>query len=232
METEDLTCNRPSSSSGGCGDRIFVYQQWSQNNAASQLNARVPSKRPCERGAEEAGKVKESGDEGATVKTGDALIHLDDTLLQAQKEQAVAALNVLRRALLRRALASARTITTDDATSLKTATPDQSVVTNRPSDFNVPLWYFTHRNRRQPRRRSGCGAESPDHAQNNLTSIETSARERLCSVETPCQYGSQLYVQRLNNRVQNYRTSITGRYPLYMLINRKKRLCKQNSPDF
>ena len=78
----------------------FVYQQWSQNNAASQLNASGTIEATNVNVApEEAGKVKDVlTDEGQTVKTGDALMHLDDSLLQAQKEQAVAALNVAKAA--------------------------------------------------------------------------------------------------------------------------------------
>ena len=94
----------------------FIYQQWSQNNAASQLNASGTIEATNVNVApEEAGKVKDVlTDEGKTVKTGDALIHLDDSLLQAQKEQAVAALNVAKSAAgtADAALASPRTNTT------------------------------------------------------------------------------------------------------------------------
>ena len=78
----------------------FVYQNWRQNNAASQLNASGTIEATNVNVApEEAGKVKDVlTDEGQTVKKGDALMHLDDSLLQAQKEQAVAALNVSKAA--------------------------------------------------------------------------------------------------------------------------------------
>jgi HlyD family secretion protein len=222
----------------------FVYQQWSQNNAASQLNASGTIEATNVNVApEEAGKVKDVlVDEGATVKTGDALIHLDDTLLQAQKEQAVAALNVAKAAAATSdaALASAQNqYNLTMQASLKTGDPlTNQWVTNRPSDFNVPLWYFT-----QPEQTTAAQAEvdaaqkALTDAQNNLTSIETSAAgSGFVQVETTLANTEASYnvANDLNNRVQNYEdVDQLGRYPLYMLIKQEKApIAKQNSPDF
>ena len=222
----------------------FVYQQWSQNNAASQLNASGTIEATNVNVApEEAGKVKDVlVDEGATVKTGDALIYLDDTLLQAQKEQAVAALNVAKAAAATSdaALASAQNqYNLTMQASLKTGDPlTNQWVTNRPSDFNVPLWYFT-----QPEQTTAAQAEvdaaqkALTDAQNNLTSIETSAAgSGFVQVETTLANTEASYnvANDLNNRVQNYEdVDQLGRYPLYMLIKQEKApIAKQNSPDF
>ena len=179
----------------------FVYQQWSQNNAASQLNASGTIEATDVNVApEEAGKVKDVlTDEGQTVKTGDALIHLDDSLLQAQKEQAVAALNVAKAAAATSdaALASAQNqYNLTMQASLKTGdTLTNQWVTNRPSDFNVPLWYFTQSEQTTAAQAEVDAAQKAlTDAQSNLTSIETSAAgSGFVQIETtPGQCGSQL----------------------------------------
>ena len=127
----------------------FGYQAWSQNQAALQLKASGTIEATnVDVAPELAGKVKDVlVDEGQTVKAGDTLMHLDNTLLQAQKEQATARLDVAKSATSTSdtALASAQNqYNLALQTSLMT---DNSLfnqwLTNRPSDFNLPLWYFT-----------------------------------------------------------------------------------------
>ena len=222
----------------------FVYQQWRQNNAASQLNASGTIEATNVNVApEEAGKVKDVlTDEGKTVKTGDALIHLDDSLLQAQKEQAVAALNVAKAAAgtADAALASAQNqYNLTMQASLKTGdTLTSQWVTNRPSDFNVPLWYFT-----QPEQTTAAQAEvdaaqkALTDAQNNLTSIETSAAgSGFVQIETTLANTEASYnvANDLNNRVQNFKNvDQLTRYGLYQLAKQQSQpTTKQNSRDF
>ena len=127
----------------------FGYQSWSQSQAALQLKASGTIEATNVNVAPElAGKVKDVlVDEGQTVKAGDALMHLDDTLLQAQKEQASAALDVAKSAASTSDAALASAQNQYNLALQASLVTDQSLyqqwVTNRPSDFNLPLWYFT-----------------------------------------------------------------------------------------
>ena len=107
--------------------------------------------------------------------------------------------------------------------SLKTGdTLTNQWVTNRPSDFNVPLWYFT-----QPEQTTAAQAEVDaaqkdlTDAQNNLTSIETSAAgSGFVQIETTLANAEASYnvANDLNNRVQNFQdVDQLSRYGLYQL---------------
>ncbi|MFZ1042500.1 MAG: biotin/lipoyl-binding protein [Anaerolineales bacterium] len=222
----------------------FVYQNWSQSNAASQLTASGTIEATDVHVApEEAGKVKDVlVDKGDTVKAGDPLLHLDDALLQAQKEQAVAALTVAKAAASTAdaSLASAQSqYNLTLQASLKTSdTLTNQWVTNRPSDFNVPLWYYS-----QPEQIASAQAEVNNaqkaltDAQNNLTAVESSAAgSDFETIETNLANAEASYnvANDLNNRVQNYQdVDQLGRYPLYMLMKQENApIAKQNSPDF
>ncbi len=222
----------------------FVYQQWSQNNAASQLNASGTIEATDVNVApEEAGKVKDVlTDEGQSVKTGDALIHLDDSLLQAQKEQAVAALNVAKAAAATSdaALASAQNqYNLTMQASLKTGdTLTNQWVTNRPSDFNLPLWYYTQSEQTTAAQAEVDAAQKAlSDAQSNLTSIETSAAgSGFVQIETTLANTEASYnvANDLNNRVQNFQdVDNLTRYGLYQLAKQEKQpIAKQNSSDY
>ena len=222
----------------------FVYQQWSQNNAASQLNASGTIEATDVNVApEEAGKVKDVlTDEGQSVKTGDALIHLDDSLLQAQKEQAVAALNVAKAAAATSdaALASAQNqYNLTMQASLKTGdTLTNQWVTNWPSDFNLPLWYYTQSEQTTAAQAEVDAAQKAlTDAQSNLTSIETSAAgSGFVQIETTLANTEASYnvANDLNNRVQNFQdVDQLTRYGLYQLAKQEKQpIAKQNSSDY
>ncbi len=222
----------------------FIYQQWSQNNAASQLTASGTIEATNVNVApEEAGKVKDVlTDEGKTVKTGDALIHLDDSLLQAQKEQAEAALNVAKAAASTSdaALASAQNqYNLTMQASLKTGdTLTNQWVTNRPSDFNVPLWYFTQSEQTTSAQAEVDAAQKAlTDAQNNLTSIQNSAAgSGFVQIETTLANAEASYnvANDLNNRVQNFKNvDQLSRYGLYQLSKQLNQpTVKQNSRDF
>jgi len=222
----------------------FIYQQWSQNNAASQLTASGTIEATNVNVApEEAGKVKDVlTDEGKTVKTGDALIDLDDSLLQAQKEQAEAALNVAKAAAATSdaALASAQNqYNLTMQASLKTGdTLTNQWVTNRPSDFNVPLWYFTQSEQTTSAQAEVDAAQKAlTDAQNNLTSIQNSAAgSGFVQIETTLANAEASYnvANDLNNRVQNFKNiDQLSRYGLYQLSKQLNQpTVKQNSRDF
>jgi len=222
----------------------FVYQTWSQNNAASQLTASGTIEATNVNVApEEAGKVKDVlVDEGATVKSGDVLMHLDDSLLQAQKEQAEAALNVAKAAAATAdaGLASAQNqYNLTVQASLKTSDALTSQwVTNRPSDFNVPLWYYTQSEQMTAAQAEVDAAQKAlTDAQTNLTSIESSsAGSDFEKIETALANAEASYnvANDLNNRVQNFQNiDQLGRFQLYQLAKQEKApIAKQNSSDY
>jgi len=222
----------------------FAYQAWKQNNAASQLNASGTIEATNVNVApEQAGKVKDVlVDEGQTVKKGDALMHLDDSLLQAQKEQAVAALNVAKAgaASADASLASVQNQYNQTLqASLKSGdTLTKQWITNRPSDFNVPVWYFT-----QSEQLSAAQAEVDEAqrdltaAQNNLSSISTStAGSGFVKVETDLANAEASYnvANDLNNRVQDFQNvdDLTRRGLFFLSRQLAQPTTKQNSRDF
>lgn len=96
-----------------------------------------------------AGKVKEVlVDEGQSVKAGDPLLHLDDSLLSAQRAVAASQLDSAKAALTT-AQAAYETAQQQYNTTLsaalnaerstRTSTWDES----KPSEFNQPTWYFS-----------------------------------------------------------------------------------------
>ena len=210
----------------------FVYQQWSQNNAASQLTASGTIEATNVNVAPElAGKVQDVlVDEGQTVKTGDVLMHLDDTLLQAQKQQAAAGLSVAQSAAATAdaALASAQNQynLALNAALITDNTVNSQWLTNRPSDFNLPLWYYTQSEQMNAAQAEVSAAQKAlSDAQNNLTSIETSAAgSGFEQIETNLVNAEASYnvANDLNNRVQNG-TNIDQltRFGLYQLAKQQ-----------
>ena len=222
----------------------FAYQAWSQNKAASQLSASGTIEATNVNVApEEAGKVKDVlVDEGQTVQSGEALMHLDDSLLQAQKEQAVAALNVAKAAAGTTAAALASVQNQYNQTlqaSLQTGdTLTQQWVTNRPSDFNVPLWYFTQSEQLTAAQAEADAAQQDlSTAQNNLTSIQNSAAgSSFVKIETDLANAEASYnvANDLNNRVQNFQNvDQLTRFGLYQLAKQERQpIAKQDSSDY
>jgi multidrug resistance efflux pump len=222
----------------------FVYQNWSQSNAASQLTASGTIEATNVNVApEEAGKVKEVlVDEGQSVKSGDALMRLDDALLQAQKEQAVAALNVSKAAAATAdaALASAQDQYNQTVqASLKTSdTLTEQWLTNRPSDFNLPLWYYTQSEQVTAAQTEVDAAQTAlTAAQNNLNSIESSAAgSSFVQIETNLANAEASYnvANDLNNFTQNgINVDQLSRYGLYLLSKQENQpIAKQNSSDY
>jgi multidrug resistance efflux pump len=128
------------------------------------------------------GKVAEVlAEEGQMVKVGDLLFRLDDTLLQAQREQAQAVLNS--------AEASAQTAEAAVATAqaqydlalfsaLNEAQPARALAWQQdtPAEYDLPVWYFT-----QPEQRDAFNSEVENaaaalvDAQTRLGELSTSA---------------------------------------------------------
>ncbi len=89
-----------------------------------------------------AGKVKDVlADEGRPVKAGDPLLHLDDSLLTAQRAVAAAQADAARAAL-----ASAQTnydLTLQNALTAEQMDTAAAWHHSAPDQFNQPLWYFS-----------------------------------------------------------------------------------------
>jgi HlyD family secretion protein len=119
-----------------------------------------------------AGKVKDVlVDEGQTVKAGDPLFRLDDTLLKAQQAAASAGLGVAKSAALtaQAAYQSAQAQYDIASTAVRAqarATRLQDWLGKTPDYFNQPKWYFT-----QAEQITAAQAEVLA-AQNNLIAVQ------------------------------------------------------------
>ncbi len=220
----------------------FIYQTWSQNNAALQLKASGTIEATNVNVAPElAGKVKDVlVIEGQNVKAGDALMHLDNTLLQAQKQQALAALDVAKSAAATADAALASVQNQYDLALNSALATDKTQRTSQwtnsaPSDFNLPLWYYSQAEQMTAAQAEVDAAQKAlTDAQNNLTSIQAAvgssdfvkAENNLASAQASYQVANDL-----NNRVQNG-TNIDQltRYGLYQLAKQQNNPSKANNP--
>ena len=87
-------------------------------------------------------------EEGDSIKAGDILFRIDNTLLQAQYNQAIAMINVAETAIesANAQLAAVELqleITLQGVRQQKQITVDSAWQENQPDDFNMPVWYFT-----------------------------------------------------------------------------------------
>ncbi len=222
----------------------FAYQAWKQNSVASQLNASGTIEATNVNVApEQAGKVKEvQVDEGQAVKSGDVLLRLDDSLLVAQKEQALAALNVSKAAGASADAALASAQNQYDQTlqaSLKASdTLTQQWITNRPSDFNVPLWYFSQTEQLSAAQAEVDAAQKDlAEAQKELSTISMSAAgSGFVKIETDLANAEASYnvANNLNNRVQDFQNvdDLTRRGLFQLSRQLRQPTSKQNSRDF
>ncbi len=86
-------------------------------------------------------------EEGERVNTGDLLFRVDDTLLQSQREQAVAAVQVaeasLQAALVQQENAQIQFDLVQQATHMQDQqNRENSWLVEVPDEFNLPVWYF------------------------------------------------------------------------------------------
>lgn len=215
----------------------FVYQTWSQNNSALQLKASGTIEAVAVNVSPElSGKVKDvMVDEGQPVKAGDPLLHLDNTLLQAQKQQALAALDVTRSAAATAdaALASAQNqydLALNTALVTDRSQRTSQWVDSAPSDFNLPLWYYTQAEQMTAAQTEVDAARKAlTDAQSNLANIEPSAGSSdFVKIENGLAAAEAGYrvANDLNNRVQNGKNiDQLTRYELYQLS------IQQNNPS-
>ena len=145
-----------------------------------------------------AGKVVDvSVSEGDTIKTGDTLFEMDDTLLNAQRDQAKVNLSAAQAGLdaANTALAAAQAgITTAQAQYDLTlanarlqAQPGQNSawIQPEPSEFNQPVWYFTHTEEISATQDEvSTSSEALTTARSDLNSImSTGSYAKLASIE-------------------------------------------------
>lgn len=165
-------------------------------------------------GAEIGGKVSEVlVSEGATVKAGDVLFKLDDTLLNAQRTVAAAGVENAKGAAATAdsAFATAQAQYEISYSAAMAQDPAQSRTADwlkgQPGEFNVPLWYFG-----QPEQISAAQAEidaaqaALDKAQQKLATIQARVSSSdFVTAETNLAVAQARYevANNLNNRVQN-----------------------------
>lgn len=87
-------------------------------------------------------------EEGESVKAGDVLFRIDNTLLQAQYDQAIAMVDVAKAAIesANAQLAAVELqleMTLQGVRQQKQLTVDSVWQESQPDDFNMPVWYFT-----------------------------------------------------------------------------------------
>ena len=87
-------------------------------------------------------------EEGDSIKAGDVLFRIDNTLLQAQYDQAIAMVDVAKTAVesANAQLAAVELqleITLQGVRQQKQLTVDSAWQESQPDDFNMPVWYFT-----------------------------------------------------------------------------------------
>ncbi len=119
----------------------FLYRGFAQNNngqlsASGTIEAVEVNVSP-----EQAGKVKEvSVEEGQTVKTGDPLLNLDDSLLADQRKVAAAQVDTASAALA--AAQHNHDMALQNALIAEQSTTANNWRFSAPDQFNQPAWYF------------------------------------------------------------------------------------------
>lgn len=148
---------------------------------------------------EAAGRIADvSVSEGDSVKVGDTLFSLDDMLLKAQRDQAQANLSAAQAGLdaANTSLAAAQTAVTTAkaqynltlANTRMQAQPAQNAAwsQSQPSEFNQPVWYFTHAEEISATQKEvSAASDALATAQTQLSSmISTGVYTNLVSVES------------------------------------------------
>jgi multidrug resistance efflux pump len=126
------------------GFRVFTNRDDGKLHASGTIEAVQVDVSP-----EMSGKVEEAlAEEGQSVKKGDPLLNLDDSMLKAQRDVAQAAVDSANNALASAQNASETAQAQYDA-AVTAARAQQGAarltdwVGRKPSEFNQPLWYFS-----------------------------------------------------------------------------------------
>jgi multidrug resistance efflux pump len=166
-------------------------------------------------------------DEGDAVKTGDVLLRLDDTLLQAQHKSAQATLESARTGAVtaQAALASAQTqydIALSAALHTDQTTRQTDWKTSKPPRFTQPGWYFTREEQIQAAQTEIDAAKtSLDEANTELDKVEKEldkaeflrAEKRLAEARAAYLVALDVYTRAQNSTGGEKET--VGRYNLF-----------------
>jgi HlyD family secretion protein len=194
------------------GIGILLHQSSLNNTTALTASGTVETTQVSV-APEVAGKVLSVNvQEGDSVKAGDTLLTLDGTILQAQQSVAAAGLDTARAAALTAdaALASAQTqvdLAINAALVTDKGKRTSQWVANAPSDFNLPLWYYSQAEQMSAAQSAVDAAQAAlTDTQNNLAAVETSASTGdfvLAEKNLAAAQASYTVANDLNNRVQN-----------------------------
>lgn len=189
---------------------------------------------------EVAGKVLTVNvQEGDSVKAGDVLLTLDGTILKAQQNVAAAQLETSKAAAVTANASLASVQTQYDLALNASVTTDKGARTSQwvmsaPSDFSLPLWYFSQGEQMTAAQAELDAAQTAlTDAQNNLVSVQnTAAGSDFVKIETNLANARASYdvANDLNNRVQNGKTidDLSKRQLYMMALDAHRRL---NNPS-
>jgi HlyD family secretion protein len=127
----------------------FLYTQYSQSDDGQLTASGTIEATDITISSEISGRIDEVlAEQGDTVETGQLLLKLDSTLLEAQRDQAAAALETAKAAALtaNAAVASAQAqydLLLNNVLSQSQAAREETWKTPAPGDFDLPMWYFT-----------------------------------------------------------------------------------------
>ncbi|MCL4528910.1 MAG: efflux RND transporter periplasmic adaptor subunit [Chloroflexi bacterium] len=177
--------------------------------------------------------------EGDSVKAGDVLLTLDGTILKAQQAVAAAGLNSAKAAAVTAAASLNSAQTQYDLALNASVTADKAQRTSQwvmsaPSDFSLPLWYFSQSEQMSAAQAEVDAAQQAlTDAQNNLNDIQNSAAgSDFVKIENNLAQARASYdvANDLNNRVQNGKTiDDLSKRQLYLLALDMHR--QQNNPN-
>jgi HlyD family secretion protein len=127
----------------------FIYTQYSQPDDGQLTASGTIEATDITISAEISGRISEVlAYEGDAVETGQLLLKLDGTLLDAQRNQAAAALETAKASALAAdaAVASAQAqydLLLNNVLAQSRTAREDNWKTPAPGDFDLPMWYFT-----------------------------------------------------------------------------------------
>jgi len=151
------------------------------NSAAIQASGQIEATQIAV-APELSGRVVEVNvNESDSVKAGDPLLRLDDSLLLSEKQAAQAALDSAK-ASVQAAQSNLDSVQAQSNLTLSTALaadqPDRQQLWkgSKPSEYNQPIWYFSKEERIKSAQAEIDAAKTAlDESQSNLTDVETKA---------------------------------------------------------
>ncbi len=150
--------------------------------------------------------------EGDSVKAGDVLLTLDGTILQAQQKVAAAGLETAKAAATTADAALASSQTQVDLSINAALVTDKGQrtsqwVSSAPSDFNLPLWYYSQAEQMTAAQTAVDAAQAAlTDAENKLVSVEAAAANGdfvAAEKNLAAAQANYTVAKDLNDRVQN-----------------------------